>query len=150
MIAVTADAGGLLGDLDAIERRLVAEQKTLGRAVAKAARAALIGNVRGRRPGGLSFSGMGTKLGARTRVLASGVRATVYVDAVPAGAWVIAEHGRSVSVARPGKALAIGDGFATSARATRGMPGLWAGAESAVADAAGEQLDKAFDAAFGV
>jgi hypothetical protein len=140
--------GDLLGDLEAVTKRLTADQRTLARDVARTARKALIADVRAKR-GTLSFSGMGTKLGARTRVVAGALTATVYLDAVPAGAWAIVEHGRATSRPVKAEALHIGDGFAEEARATHGTGGLWFGAESSIEvavlpvleDWAGEAID---------
>lgn len=141
-------SGDLLGDLEGITRRLTADQRTLARKVATAGRKAVVGSVRARR-GSVSISGMNTKLGARSRVSAGAGSATVYLDAVPAGAWVIAERGRAEVHPVARDALHWGGVFAESARATSGRPGLWAGAEGDLADAVLPVLEQFADDAFG-
>jgi hypothetical protein len=140
---------GITADLEAITKRLTADQRGLAREVARAGRKAVIANTRSRR-GTLSFSGMGTKLGARTKVTAGGGSATTFIDAVPVGAWALAERGRPA--VKPGrvKALHWGDTFAASAKATSGTPGLWASAETALVDAVQPVLEAFADEAFEV
>ena len=140
---------GITADLEAITRRLTGEQRTLGRTIAKVGRKAILASVRSRR-GTLSFSGMGTKLGAQTRVIPSAAQAVVFIDAVPAGAWTIAEHGRAAVVPRRRKALKIGTGFAMSADATTGRAGLWAGAAAELDRVVVDELETAYDRAYGV
>lgn len=141
---------GITTGLDDLTRRLTAAHKGLGRDVARAGRQALLASVGRRRPGGLSFSGMGTKLGASTRTVAGAAGAVVFLDAVPAGAWAIAEHGRSAVRPVRKEALTIAGAFAASAKSTHGRPGLWAGAAGDIEAKVTTVIQTAYDTAMGV
>ena len=151
MFNATFTGADLGADLEAVTKRLTADQRTLAREVARTSRKALIADVRARR-GTLSFSGMGTKLGARTRVNAAALGAVIYLDAVPAGAWSIVERGRGP--VRPINAEALhlgGDVYVEEVRRAAGThPGLWGGAAGAVEDAVVPVLEAWADEALGV
>jgi hypothetical protein len=131
-------------------KALKAAQRPLGREIARAARRAILADVRRRRRGGLGFSGMGTRLGASTKIQ-PGVQLTVTVAAKPAGAWSIVEHGSKPHVIRVRRAQALHfDGFYAMSADHPGTLGhaYWAGAETALDDAVIPVIDDAIEEIF--
>jgi hypothetical protein len=120
------------------EKALRSAQRTVGREIAKVARRAVLADVRRRRRGGLSFSGMGVRLGASTTIAATASGVSVTVTAKPAGPWSIVEYGSRSHQIRPKRArVLVFDGVYTmhaTHPGTRGSP-VWAGAEGALDDA---------------
>ena len=120
------------------EKALRSGQKVLGREIAKVAPRAVLADVKARRRGGLSFSGMNVRLGASAEVVPKSAGVTVTVVPEPAGPWAIVEHGAARHEIRPKRARVLAFDGVYAAHVTHpGTRGtrVWAAAFSALEDA---------------
>lgn len=130
-------------------RALKANSRGTAAAVRKTARAALLADVRSHGP--MTMSGLGAKLGVKTKVAASPTSATVTLVASPAGPWAIDDAGAGPHVIRPhNKALKLGRGHAAVVvhpgtagrrRWDRAQPAIERAVLEVVTAAAAEALD---------
>ena len=121
-------------------------QRGLGREIAKVARRAILEDVKAKR-GGLRFSGMRTRLGAKATVT-PGTVLTVNVAAKPAGPWAIVEYGSKPHEIRPRRARVLFfDGVYRMSANHPGTAGhrYWAAAETALDNAVTPVIVDAYD-----
>lgn len=134
-----------------IEKSFRSVQRTLGREIAKVARKAILDDVKGRRRGGLSFSGMHARLSTKSEIQPRGMAVDVTMSARPAGPWAIVERGAAPHVirARRGEGGLFVAGQFFEEVHHPGTTGLhvWDGAEPALDRAVGPAIEDVFDEA---
>lgn len=128
-------------------KALTSAQRKLGKEIAKVARRAILDDVKGRRRGGLRFSGMNTRLGASSKIT-PGSQLVVTMTAKPPGPWSIVEHGSRGHDIAPRRVRALYfDGIWSDSVYHPGTTGhaYWAGTETALDDAVTAVITDAFD-----